>query len=54
MIDPRAIVDPGARIAANVEIGPFSIIGPDVEIGEGAMIGPHEVVMPKSRVPKRE
>jgi len=44
MIDPRAIVDPGARIAANVEIGPFSIIGPDVEIGEGTVIGPHVIV----------
>lgn len=44
MIDPRAIVDPGARIAANVEIGPFSIIGPGVEIGEGTVIGPHVIV----------
>lgn len=44
MIDPRAIVDPGARIAANVEIGPFSIIGPDVKIGEGTVIGPHVIV----------
>ncbi len=40
MIDPRAIVDPGARIAANVEIGPFSIIGPDVESGDVHVMGP--------------
>lgn len=44
MIDPRAIVDPSAKIGANVEVGPFSIIGPDVEIGDGTVIGPHVVV----------
>ena len=44
MIDSRAIVDPSARIADSVEIGPFSIIGPDVTIGEGTVIGPHVVV----------
>ncbi len=52
MIDPRAIVDPGARIAANVEIGPFSIIGPDVEIGEGTVIGPHVIVRGPTTVGK--
>ena len=44
MIHPSAIVDPSARIAESVEIGPFSIIGADVEIGEGTVIGPHVVV----------
>jgi UDP-N-acetylglucosamine acyltransferase len=28
MIDSRAVVDPGARIAEDVSIGPFSVIGP--------------------------
>ncbi|GAA6134410.1 acyl-ACP--UDP-N-acetylglucosamine O-acyltransferase [Oceaniserpentilla sp. 4NH20-0058] len=44
MIDSRAIIDPSAKIADNVEIGPFSIIGPDVTIGEGSVIGSHVVV----------
>ncbi|OGI38900.1 MAG: acyl-[acyl-carrier-protein]--UDP-N-acetylglucosamine O-acyltransferase [Candidatus Muproteobacteria bacterium RBG_16_62_13] len=44
MIHPQAIIDPGARLAANVQIGAFSIIGPDVEIGEGTWIGPHVVI----------
>ncbi len=35
LLDPRAIIDPRARLADNVEVGPWSIIGPDVEIGEG-------------------
>ncbi len=37
MIDPRAIVDPGARIAEGVQIGPFSIIGAGVEIETGQL-----------------
>ncbi|WP_442487769.1 acyl-ACP--UDP-N-acetylglucosamine O-acyltransferase [Halomonas litopenaei] len=44
MIHPTAIVDPGARLADDVEVGPFSVIGPDVEIGAGSVIGPHVVV----------
>ncbi len=44
MIDSRAIIDPRARIASGVSIGPFSIIGPDVEIGEDTWIGPHVVI----------
>lgn len=44
MIDSRAIIDPSAKIADNVEIGPFSIIGPDVTIGDGTVIGSHVVV----------
>lgn len=44
MIDPRAIVSPGARLHESVEVGPFSIIGDDVEIGAGTVIGPHVVI----------
>ncbi len=40
MIHPTAIVDPGAKIGANVEIGAYSIIGPHVEIGDNTVIGP--------------
>lgn len=44
LIDPRAIIDPRARLADNVEVGPWSIIGADVEIGEGTVVGPHVVI----------
>jgi UDP-N-acetylglucosamine acyltransferase len=44
MIDSRALVYPGAKLAADVEVGPFSVIGPNVEIGSGTWIGPHAVV----------
>lgn len=44
MIDPRAIIGKGAKIAANVKIGPYTIIGEKVEIGENTWIGPHVVI----------
>ena len=50
MIDPRAVIDPDARIAAGVHVGPYSVIGPDVEIGEGTWIGPHVVLNGPTRI----
>ncbi len=44
MIDARAVVAPGARLAADVAVGPFSVIGEGVEIGPGCWIGPHVVI----------
>ena len=41
MIHKTAIVDPKAKISANVNIGPYSIIGPNVEIGEDTYINSH-------------
>ncbi len=52
MIDPRAIIDPSARLAGDVVVGPWSIIGPDVEIDSGTVIGPHAVVRGPTRIGK--
>lgn len=49
-IDPRAIIDPSARLAADVVVGPWSIIGPDVDVGEGTVIGPHVVLKGPTRI----
>ncbi len=43
-IHPSAIVEPGARIAAGVTVGPFSIIGPEVTLAEGVTVKSHAVV----------
>jgi len=43
-IHPTAIVDPRARLAAGVRVGPYSVIDGDVEVGEGTTIGAHCVV----------
>jgi UDP-N-acetylglucosamine acyltransferase len=39
-----ALVDPTARLAATVEVGPFAIIGPDCELADGCVIAPHAVL----------
>jgi UDP-N-acetylglucosamine acyltransferase len=44
VIDPRAIVSPRARLAADVTVGAFTVIGDEVSIGPGTVIGPHAVI----------
>lgn len=43
-VHPQAIVDPSARLAEGVTVGPWSYIGPNVEIGAGTEIMSHIVV----------
>lgn len=52
MIHPTAIIDPSAKIAAGVEIGPYSIVEANVEIGEGTVIGPHVIVRGPTKIGK--
>jgi UDP-N-acetylglucosamine acyltransferase len=44
VIDPHAIIHASARIADDVEVGPFTVIGADVEIGAGTRIASHVVI----------
>lgn len=44
MIHPTAIIDAGAKIASDVEIGPYVIIGKNVDIKKGTKIDSHAVV----------
>ena len=44
VIHPTALVAPGARLADDVEIGPYTIIGEHVEIGAGTTVGAHAVI----------
>jgi UDP-N-acetylglucosamine acyltransferase len=43
-IHPTAVIDPGARLADDVEIGPYCVIESDVEIGPGCVLAPHVVI----------
>ncbi len=43
-------IDPAARIAEKVDIGPFTTIAGDVEIGEGTWIGPNVTIMDGARI----
>jgi len=38
-VHPTALVDPGAQLGADVEIGPFAIVGPGTSLGERCRIG---------------
>ena len=52
MIHPTALVHSGAKLAPDVEIGPYSVIGEHVEIGSGTSIGSHAVVTGHTRIGK--
>jgi len=52
-IHPTALVHPGARLATNVEVGPYSVIGENVEVGEDSSIGAHVVIDGHVRIGRR-
>ena len=52
MIHPSAIIDPAARIAEGVTIGPWTFIGPLVEIGPGCRIESHVVIKGPTKLGK--
>ena len=43
-IHPTSIIDPSAKIASDVQIGPFCTIGEDVQIESGSKIISHAVI----------
>lgn len=61
-IDPRAVVDPAARVGEGVRIGPYCVVGAGVEIGDrcvleshvtvrgGTVLGPDNVVAPMAAI----
>jgi len=48
-IHAQAVVSPGAKIGAGVEVGAFAVVGADVELGDGCVLYPHAVVNGPSR-----
>ena len=52
MIHSTAIIDDTAKIANDVEIGPYTIIGAQVEIDSGTWVGPHVVINGPSKIGK--
>ena len=43
-IHPSTVILPGAKVAPDCEIGPYTVIGKDVVIKKGANIGPNVVI----------
>ena len=54
MIHKTAIVDPKAKISANVNIGAYSIIGPNVEVGEDTDINSHVSIEGYTKIGKKK
>ena len=52
-IHPTALVDAGATLADDVDVGAYSIVGPDVTIGTGTRIGPHVVITGRTTIGAR-
>ncbi len=52
MNQPLAYVHPGAKIAKNVVIEPFTTINNNVVIGEGSWIGSNVTIMEGARIGK--
>lgn len=43
-IHPTAVIDPAAKLGADVSIGPYCIVGPDVTLGDRVKLHAHVVV----------
>lgn len=49
-IHPSAVVDPGAQLGVDVEIGPGAVIGAHVELGARTRVGAHAVIEGHTRI----
>jgi UDP-N-acetylglucosamine acyltransferase len=49
-VHPTAVVDRGAELAGDVEVGPFSVVGAGVRIGEGTKLLSHVVVSGRTTI----
>jgi len=53
LVHATAVIDPAARLGANVRVGPYCVVGADVEIGDDTILGPHCTVTGPTRIGKR-
>jgi UDP-N-acetylglucosamine acyltransferase len=51
-IHKTAVVDPKAKLAGDVTIGPYTVVDGEVEIGEGTTVGAHNVITGRTRIGK--
>jgi UDP-N-acetylglucosamine acyltransferase len=52
-VHPTAVVDPAAKLADDVEVGPLSYVGPGVELGPGVVVANQVSVTGLTRVGAR-
>jgi len=49
-IHPTAIVEDGARLGADIEIGPYCLVGAEVTLGDGVRLVSHAVVTGRTSI----
>jgi UDP-N-acetylglucosamine acyltransferase len=49
-IHTHAVVAPGAKLGAGVQVGAFAVVGAEVELGEGCVLHAHAVVQGPSKI----
>jgi UDP-N-acetylglucosamine acyltransferase len=52
-IHPTAVIDRGAELGVDVEIGPYSVVGAHVQIGDETLIGPQVVIEGVTKIGER-
>jgi UDP-N-acetylglucosamine acyltransferase len=52
-IHPTAVIDPAAKLADDVEVGPLSFVGPGVELGPGVVVANQVSIAGLTRVGAR-
>lgn len=52
-IHATAIIEKGAQLGADVEIGPYAVIGSKVQIGDGTRVGAHVVIEGRTTIGAR-
>lgn len=52
-IHRTAVVEDGAKLGADVEIGPYAVVGPEVVLGDGVVLGAHCVVEGRTAIGAR-
>jgi UDP-N-acetylglucosamine acyltransferase len=53
MVHPTAVVESGAKLGADVKIGPFCMVGPHVVLGDGCELLSHAVVAGRTSIGPR-
>lgn len=52
-IHPTALINPEARLADDVAVGPYTVIGPHVSIGPGTVVASHVVIEGRTSIGAR-
>ena len=53
LVHPTAVVDPRAKLAEDVEVGPYSVIGENVALAPGVVVGSHVTLMGRTTIGSR-